>query len=363
MDIIAHSKKYSVNFESNNNFIEEIAHTDNALWVIDQRVYALYLDIWKNYVAESSIMLIEALEENKVIDIALQICERMTNLSAKRNSTIISVGGGIIQDITGFAANILYRGVNWIFIPTTVLAACDSCIGSKTSLNYKNYKNLLGTFYPPNNIYIYPAFFKTLSRKDFYSGLGEIVKFNIMAGIEELDLLEKELPLMISREGEIIEKYVHKSLEYKKGFVEKDEYDKGCRIYLNFAHTFGHAFESVTNYAIPHGTAVAMGMIVADDIAYRRGNLDIRLKQRIEKILQTIIDIELLQEEDNLDIGKIDNSEEIVKAIRKDKKQTDNNLTAIIFKNNNLELEIIHDLCIEEISCAIAQMRNVIYKG
>ena len=124
--------------------------------------------------------LLEALEENKTMDTVLAICAAMTSMPSKRNTRLVSVGGGVVQDITGFVANVLYRGIAWTFVPTTLLSACDSCIGGKTSLNYGRFKNLLGTFYPPDDIYICPAMFRTLDEHDFLSGLGEVVKFNVM---------------------------------------------------------------------------------------------------------------------------------------------------------------------------------------
>ncbi len=111
--------------------------------------------------------MLEANEENKVISTVLSICEKIMEMPSKRNTVLLSIGGGIIQDITGFVANVIYRGIRWIFIPTTLLAACDSCIGGKTSLNYKTYKNLLGTFYPPDEIHICSQMFRTLGEKDF----------------------------------------------------------------------------------------------------------------------------------------------------------------------------------------------------
>lgn len=356
MEIKAHSKTYQVLFEDNWNFIDRISQIGEALWVVDAKVYQLYRDILNPLVPEEKILLMEATEENKVMDTVLKICDRMTNLDAKRNSCIISVGGGIIQDITGFAANILYRGVKWIFIPTTLLASCDSCIGSKTSLNFKNFKNLLGTFYPPDEIHTCPAFFRTLSQVDFYSGLGEVVKFCIMAGEDGLTMLEKDMPLILERDEKTVIKYVHRSLEFKKDFIEKDEYDKGVRVYLNFAHTFGHAFEVVTQFAIPHGTAVAMGMMVANNIALKRGNINDDIKNRAQKLLLEIIDIKLLEVTNHLQFSDVENSKELMRAIRKDKKQVDKRLTAVIFADSRLNLEIVHDVQEKELLDAVAEM-------
>ena len=358
MEIKAHSKVYQVYFEENFGFLDELKKKEQALWVIDQRVYELYRDkLWENI---GDTILIEAAESQKVIETVLKICEKMTTLPGKRNSTIISVGGGIIQDITGFAANILYRGVHWIYIPTTLLASCDSCIGSKTSLNYKHYKNLLGTFYPPDQIYECPMFFKTLSQIDYLSGLGEVVKFNIMVGKNELETIKKDMLNLLKRDDEVVGKYIHKSLEFKKGFIEKDEYDKGIRIKLNFAHTFGHAFETITEYAVPHGTAVAMGMIAADHISFLRGWMSAETVKKIQNILKQIINIRLLAQENHLKMDCFLDLDGILDAMAKDKKQVGNNITAVLFKNDQLELEVVHDLKKEEVQEGINSLLNVL---
>lgn len=360
MEIKAHSKNYEVIFKENFDFIEKIAWIEQSLWVIDKNVFELYEDIFNLYIDKDRLMLIEATESNKIIETALNICERMTLLQGKRNSTLISVGGGITQDITGFAANILYRGVQWIFIPTTLLAACDSCIGSKTSLNFKEYKNLLGTFYPPDELYICLPFFKTLSEIDLLSGLGEVVKFNIMSGRDSLSLIENDIVLLLQRDEQITKQYIHKSLEFKKTFIEADEFDRGIRIKLNFAHTFGHAFETATNYAIPHGTAVAMGTIVASSISCSRGFISKETNKKIQSILLKIIDIQLLKENNNLNIQDIYKFDSIMRAISKDKKQISSSLTAILFENEKLGLAIFHDLNFDEIKSAIKELMNIL---
>lgn len=342
-----HSKlhDYIVDIKPNFDFIKPLLACENALIVIDKNLYELYKDRLFSELCENKVFIIEALEQNKTIDTALQICEVMTAIPAKRNSHLISIGGGIIQDITGFAANILYRGIHWTFVPTTLLAACDSCIGGKTSLNYKSYKNLLGTFYPPTEIYICPEFFTTLSDKDFESGLGEVVKFNIMAGKGNLSDISESMQELKQRAHQTVEKFLSRSLEFKKGFIEKDEFDKGERIFLNFAHTFGHAIETTSKYAIPHGTAVAIGMLMANRISLLRNMLSADIVETIEKLICQIVHVPLATEYFQIDT--------FIDAMRKDKKQTSSALTAVLLKDD-MTLEIVHDLTKEEVSCAIA---------
>lgn len=336
-------KDYEVKMEQSPAFLQELTHTPNAEFVIDQNVYRLYERFLKD-IPEDRLYLVEATEENKVLDTAMGICEKMTEIPAKRNAHLVSIGGGIIQDITGFVANVLYRGIPWTFVPTTLLASCDSCIGGKTSLNYKKFKNLLGTFYPPDVLHICPAMFQTLTQRDFESGLGEVVKFNIMAGAEGLKNIEENIDLLLKRDEACLERFVYSSLSFKKDFIEVDEFDRGERIKLNFAHTFGHAIETVTQYQIPHGTAVAIGMIMANRIAENRGLLSADTARRSEEVLLKVIHIDI-------DLCSYP-LEQFIRAIRKDKKQTSDQLTAVLMTNVAKDLKIVHDVLPSEIESA-----------
>lgn len=351
MKIESSFKQYAVDFTEDFNFFSALAEEHNSFFIIDLKVYELYKERLFSDISLGQLYLLEAEESNKKIETALQVCETMTNHAAKRNMHLISIGGGIVQDVTGFVANILYRGIQWTFIPTTLLAACDSCIGGKTSLNYKQFKNLLGTFFPPDQIIIWPEFFNTLSEKDFQSGLGEVVKFNIMSGVSGLVSMEQNIDHLLSRDNKKLEYFVEKSLLFKKHYIEADEFDKGLRIHLNYAHTFGHAIESVTGYEVPHGTAVAIGMLIANRISCMRGMITESLLLRIEGIIKKIINIKL--ETNNYYLV------EIINAIRKDKKQVDENLTAVLL-NNEFALQICRDIKIEEINDAFQHVKFVI---
>lgn len=355
MEIKSKLKNYEVILEEGLSFLQSFPDIENAQFVIDKNVYGLYCEHFKKFPTERTII-IEATEENKIIDTAVGICEKITEIPAKRNATLISIGGGIIQDITGFVANIVYRGIHWIYVPTTLLAACDSCIGGKTSLNYKRYKNLLGTFYPPDVIHICSDFFYTLTDRDFKSGLGEVVKFNIMSGVSGLENIENNIGNLLEREPETVQIFVKNSLSFKKNFIEIDEFDRGERIKLNFAHTFGHAIEVVSNYGIPHGTAVAIGMIMADSISVKRGILEEAVAKQAEKVLLDVINID-----DNL--LKV-STEEFLKAMRKDKKQTSADLTAVLLANygETPDLNVVHDIQAEEVTCAIKYFFDL-YEG
>lgn len=352
MIIKSRMKDYEVVFEKDASFFSDLVKKENAFYVISQTVYRVYGDLFKN-IKEDDLFVLSSMEGNKTIDVAMEICEKITRLPGKRNATLISIGGGVIQDLTGFVASVMYRGIHWIFVPTTLLSACDSCIGGKTSLNYQKYKNLLGTFYPPDEIHIWSKMFQTLSDRDFKSGLGEVVKFNIMSGENGLTDMEENLGLLLGKNKRVIDAFVDRSLSYKKRFIEIDEFDRGERIKLNFAHTFGHAIEVVSEYEIPHGTAVAIGMIMANHISFCRDYLAERFIRRSEALLLKIIDI---------DIGLIEKPlEDYLKAIKKDKKQIDNSVTAVLITRfgESGELSIVHDVKREEIKGAIEHFISI----
>lgn len=151
--------------------IADLAEKPECFFVPDRNAYDLYKQELPDFSVER-LFLADADETKKNIETVLAICEQMTAMPSKRNTHLVFIGGGIIQDLTGFVATSLYRGIRWTFYPSTLLAACDSCIGGKSSLNYKGFKNLLGSFYPPDVIRIYPQFFHTLTPRDYCAGLG-----------------------------------------------------------------------------------------------------------------------------------------------------------------------------------------------
>uniref|UniRef100_A0A7C9NCG2 3-dehydroquinate synthase n=1 Tax=Muribaculaceae bacterium Z82 TaxID=2304548 RepID=A0A7C9NCG2_9BACT len=347
MIVHASIKDYEVRFEDSFENVAAALAEGAPFVVVDRRVHALYPHLFEA-VASDRLFLLDAVEEKKVVDSVLDICRAMAAMGAKRNARLVSVGGGITQDVTGFAANILYRGIAWVFVPTTLLAACDSCIGGKTSLNFEGYKNLLGTLYPPDRILIAPSFFETLSEADLASGLGEVVKFNVMGGSDALSELEASIDGLLALDPETVNRFVRRSLEFKRGIIEEDEFDGGRRVLLNFAHTFGHAFEASSSYAIPHGSAVALGMVAADAVSASRGMLSAELRVRIEALVAKIMP--------PFAPALIDDGA-VLSAIMSDKKQTGQGITAVLL-DENLELEVVHDMAPAEVALGCAAARR-----
>ncbi len=338
-DLIINSKirDYKVRFIDTFDFLEELAKIHNYILVIDKNVYNLYKKIINKNFKKDNILVIEAVEDNKTIYKVIEIYRHLINRSVKRNATIISLGGGIIQDITGFISSTLYRGVNWIFIPTTLLSQADSCIGSKTSLNFETYKNLIGTFYPPAEIYINVDFLQTLEKLYFYSGIGEVIKLQIMK--EQYQKNFKEIVEKISmakKNFSFLSNLIKDCLKIKQTYFKNDEFDLGKRNLLNYGHSLGHALETSSDYCIPHGIAVTIGMIFANIISLRRRwiNED-EFKYLNNNLLIPNIPIKLKREYFTYNI--------LINIIKTDKKNIGKKLS-LILPDSNFNMIKINDL-------------------
>lgn len=352
MNITSRVKDYTAEIIKEFKFAE-ILPEGNYLAVIDRVVYGLYKERFFSALDESRVFLFDALEPNKTAESALAICAKLAEMGIKRSDALVSIGGGIVQDVTGFAANIFNRGIRWIYVPTTLLAQADSCIGGKTSINFRSYKNILGTFYAPDKVYIYLDFVKTLSNDDYLSGLGEVAKFNIMSAHDGIGLLEENMQKLLSRDTAALDFFVRRSLEFKKTFIEEDEYDHGKRNLLNFAHTFGHAYETVSDYKVPHGQAVTLGLITANRISRLRGILDASTAQRVEKICLNFLSIKLAL--------RWFEPEVVINAMKKDKKRRSSGLAAVLF-SSDLSLKVFQDIKESEVEETLKDMAAMLEK-
>lgn len=202
-------------------------------------------------------------EETKTLLTVDFLLAEMSRAGLSRDSQIVAVGGGVIQDLVTLAASLYMRGIDWHFVPTTLTAMLDSCIGGKSSINSKNQKNLIGNFHPPKSVLIDTTFLSSLPPEHLLSGLAEGVKICFAKGKKEfIEYLSNPASLRPSNDANTLS-LIKLALASKKWFVEKDEFDKAERQLLNFGHTFGHAIESATNFIVPHGLGVALGMIAA----------------------------------------------------------------------------------------------------
>ncbi|TRX19700.1 3-dehydroquinate synthase [Trinickia caryophylli] len=222
---------------------------------------------------------IDATEENKALERMAPVIEQLKRFGATRETEIVAVGGGIVQDIATFVASVYMRGLRWHYCPTTLLGMVDSCIGGKSSINVGTYKNLVGNFHPPARILIDLGFTDSLDAAQLTSGLMESVKICYARGADEFDAylaLQPGVPLARDKAFSIVER----SLKAKKWFIETDEFDRAERLLLNFGHTFGHALESATHFEVPHGIAVGVGMLTAHQFALETQRLSEHGKAR-----------------------------------------------------------------------------------
>ena len=282
--IQSHKGPYSVSFsELPMSSVSEL-YEGEAHYIIDANIARLYKSELSDVLEHPNTIIIEATERNKSIDKTIPIFEKLVENKVRRDHVLLAIGGGIIQDITCFIASTLLRGVPWYLIPTTLLAQADSCIGSKSSINLADTKNILGTFNPPKKIFIHTSFLDTLDNKEIYSGIGEIIKVHAIDGVSSYDKLTNDFDKLYSDRTTLL-KYIQAALLIKQKYIEKDEFDSGIRNIFNYGHSFGHAIESATNYAVPHGIAVSIGMDMANYISMEQGKLSKEHYQRMHPIL------------------------------------------------------------------------------
>jgi 3-dehydroquinate synthase len=317
-------KKYKVIFSKNNINVKNIK---NSIHIVDKKVFFLHKKIFKN---KNNIILIDANEKNKDFSNISNVIKKIIEYNAKKNTTLIVIGGGIIQDISCFISSVLFRGIKWVYYPTTLLSQADSCIGSKSSINFQFKKNLIGTFNPPDSIYVNFNFLNSLNQKDINSGIGEILKCAIIKNKSKF-IKEKDRYIKLILENKEMNNFIIDSLLIKKKIVELDEFDQGPRKIMNYGHTFGHALEAVSKYKIPHGIAITIGMDLANFISKELGfitNIDFNRMHEV-----------LFLNYKNFSKIEIDLSDYFNK-LSNDKKNTEKKFfNCVLLKNNNLILK------------------------
>ncbi len=230
-----------------------------------------------------NIIIIPDGEEYKNLKTIEYILEKMFEYKLDRKSILIAFGGGVVGDMTGFAASIYQRGIDFMQIPTTLLAQVDASVGGKTGINNKFGKNLLGAFHQPKSVYIDTSFLKTLPKREFGAGFAEIVKMAVTFDKEFFEFLEDA---DLSND-DILKKTIAKCVKLKAEIVSKDEKETGIRAALNYGHTFGHVIENETDYSeFLHGEAVAIGMVMANELACELGFMTTSEANRVKELLK-----------------------------------------------------------------------------
>lgn len=320
MKIKSYRGEYEVVFTNDfvNSLNEEIQERD--IFLVDEHVEHIYADRLAKFRHSHSFIVLPSGEKTKSFEAAGNLIDKLMQIDFKRNHRLVAVGGGIVQDAVAFVASILFRGVDWYFVPTTLLAQGDSCIGSKTSVNFGDCKNLLGGFHSPSKVFIDPGFLNSLDEREIRSGLGEMLHFFLISGSNDFDFFRENFNKCLA-EPLHTNVLTRRSLEIKKAMIEMDEFDQGPRKIFNYGHTFGHALEGVTDYTIPHGLAVCYGMDLANHVSVHLGFLDSSVCTQCRKFLAEVWQ--------GFDFPKIQ-KRQYLKLLSKDKKNVGNKLNLIL---------------------------------
>lgn len=317
-------------FESIEKIITELSESENHWYVIDSNVARIYQSQFKNILNSEKCFVINANEENKSLKGLEQVANFLQKTGANKKSKIVAIGGGITEDISALTAAIWFRGIEWLFVPTTLLAMCDSCIGAKCGVNFGSYKNQLGVFNSPNRVLLCSDFLETLTDDDLRSGFGEIIKLSLTDNSKFYRDFKTDIIKNGFRKSDV-KKHIVESLKIKKQIIEIDEYEKDLRRILNYGHTFGHALESITHHEVRHGLAVAWGLDLVNFIAKEKGLLSEEEYQDVHHFVKEYFS------------SKIDakySAEDLINGIKRDKKAEGLNVNLILLKKIG-KLEIV----------------------
>jgi len=289
--------------------IDGLPH-DNSLIVTDENVAKFHLEKIQVVTQVSKSIVVPAGEEHKNLQTVSHLWKSFLENGLDRKSTVIALGGGVVGDMTGFAAATYMRGINWIGIPTTLLSMVDASLGGKTGIDLPEGKNLVGSFHPPKLVLADPSLLLTLSERELISGMAEVVKHGVISDPGLFELCTRGMDWVKDN----LEEVVKRAMAVKIKVIEEDPYEKGFRAALNLGHTVGHAVELTSKFELRHGEAIAIGTVVEAKYAERIG---IATKGLADKIAGTMSAIGLpTQIPDAMPRG------EIIRAMRVDKKKT-----------------------------------------
>jgi len=267
--------------------VEPFLRNGRILIVTNEAIAPLYLERVRQLVGQSEVIVLPDGEQYKSLQTVSLIYDKLLTEKYDRNTTLVALGGGVVGDITGFAAATFLRGVNFIQVPTTLLAQVDSSVGGKTGVNHPLGKNMIGAFHQPQCVIADTDVLQTLPERELKAGLAEVIKYALINKADFLDWLEQHRESVLLRDRDLLAEAIKVSCEQKAEIVGKDELEGGIRAWLNLGHTFGHAIETATGYGTwLHGEAVATGMVMAADLSMRLGWISSGDASRIKNILQ-----------------------------------------------------------------------------
>jgi 3-dehydroquinate synthase len=306
--------------------LRRVLKHERVVVVSDRRVAALYAErVIKSLIAagySADLHIIPNGESLKILDTVSRIYDFLIEYNYSRESSLVALGGGVVGDITGFAAATYMRGINYVQVPTTLLAMVDSSVGGKTGVNHPLAKNIIGAFYQPKMVFIDTAMLKTLDPREFRAGFAEVIKHAVIWDAEFFEYLEKNVARIFALDPESLRPVVKTCCSIKARVVEEDEREAGVRAILNLGHTIGHALEAVTRYRVYlHGEAIAVGMVAACRIAVKMGMFSNAEAARVERII--------LQSNLPHHIRQAD-PDDILERLKKDKKVRDSKVRFVL---------------------------------
>lgn len=295
--------------------------------VSDTNVFPLYGEELTGIIEKScsycSSFVMDAGEENKNLQTVQKLYKKLIEEHFDRNDFLIALGGGVVGDLCGYTAATYLRGIDFIQIPTTLLSQADSSIGGKTGVDFDSYKNMVGAFHMPRLVYMNMSVLRTLSSRQFASGMGEVLKHGLIRDGIFYEWLIEHFMEINDRETEVLTEMILRSCQIKKSIVEKDPTEQGERALLNFGHTIGHAIEKQMNFKLLHGECVALGCIAAAHISYKRNLLS---TEEFYELRDMFVPFEL-----PISITDI-NADDILSLTKSDKKMDGKKIKFILLK-------------------------------
>ena len=326
------SSKYQIHIKGKNFsktiFNKDIGKNNKVLIITDSGVPKKHIRKIKDIITckKVNVLTLNQGEKSKSFASFQKIMNMLFNMNFDRSDSLIALGGGVVGDITGFCAATYLRGINYIQVPTTLLAQVDSSVGGKTAINVPQGKNLIGSFYNPKFVLISTDFLKTLPQEQYESGLGEVIKYAFIGNKKLKKIIEDNAKKITERNEKILKSIIEESIKTKSKIVTKDEKENGIRAILNFGHTFGHAIEAHHGYKkITHGAAITMGMVIAAKVSLFEGHIK---DQQLENIISVIKSLGL-----KADHKKYKYSD-LRKYMKIDKKVSDGQLNLILIDKN-----------------------------
>ncbi len=319
---------FSTSFEDLLEELKQLLITDRKIGIVtDSHVKSLYGDevmgLLEGNCRKNVLFSFDAGEENKTLDTVKSIYTFLIKEKFDRKDLLIALGGGVVGDITGYVAATYLRGIDFVQIPTTLLAQADSSIGGKTGVDFDGYKNMVGAFYMPKLVFMNVGTLKTLEDRQFYSGFAEVMKHGLIKDSSFYEWLIENMYEICDRELETLLEMIQRSCMIKKLVVEKDPTEKGDRALLNFGHTIGHAIEKYKNFMLTHGECVALGCVAAAYISWKHEWLSM---EEYYEIRDMFVPFYLPITIDDIDC------EEILRLTKSDKKVEGESIKFILLK-------------------------------